>query len=151
MSAKFPRGGEQTHSQPSVYLKEDDIARVLNVSPRVVSRPLKEHREREAVFEKRKRSTSILEYTELLLKHYGTWCFIWRPQDTVTGPLNSGVRPPLDSLDGQNMVLRDYFARPHCTRVIEEYKNQHNIASLPRPSLLLDLDSQGVVMIVYLE
>ena len=45
--------------------------------------------------------------------------------------LESGVRSPLDSLDGQNMVLRDDVARPHCTRIIEEYKNQLNIASLP--------------------
>ena len=54
--------------------------------------------------------------------------------------LESGVKPPLDSLDGQNMVLRDDIARPHCTRIIEEYKNQQNIASLPRPSLLPDLN-----------
>ena len=68
----------------------------------------------------------------------------------VTGTLNaqkyqdeileSGVRSPLDSLDGQNMVLRDDIARPHCTRIIEEYKNQQNIASLPRPSLLPDMN-----------
>ena len=68
----------------------------------------------------------------------------------VTGTLNaqkyqdkileSGVRSPLDSLDGQNMVLRDEIARLHCTRIIKEYKNQQNIASLPRPSLLLDLN-----------
>ena len=36
--------------------------------------------------------------------------------------LESGVRPHLDSLDGQNMVLRDDIPRPHCTRIIEEYK-----------------------------
>ena len=70
--------------------------------------------------------------------------------NVVTGTLNSqkyqdqilesGVKPPLDSLHGHNMVLRDDIARPpHCTRIIEEYKNQQNIASLPRPSLLLDL------------
>ena len=57
----------------------------------------------------------------------------------VTGTLNaqryqneileSGVRSPLDSLDGQNMVLRDDIARPHCTRIIEECKNQQNIAT----------------------
>ena len=68
----------------------------------------------------------------------------------VTGTLNSqknqdqilefGVRPPLDSLDGQNMVLGDDIARSHCTRIIEEYKNQQNIASLPRRSLLPDLN-----------
>ena len=54
--------------------------------------------------------------------------------------LESGVRSPLDSLDGQNMVLRDNIARPHCTRIMEEYKNQQNIASLPLPSLLLDFN-----------
>ena len=67
----------------------------------------------------------------------------------VTGTLNaqnyqdeileSGVRSPLDSLDGQNMALRDDIARPHCTRIIKEYKNQQNIASLPLPSLVPDL------------
>ena len=68
----------------------------------------------------------------------------------VTGTLNaqkyqdeileSGVRSPLDSLNGQNMVLRDNIARPHCTCIIEEYKNQQNIASLPWPSLFPDLN-----------
>ena len=68
----------------------------------------------------------------------------------VTGTLNaqkyqdeileSGVRSPLDSLDGQIMVLRDDIARPHCTRIIEEYKNQQNITSLPWSSLLRDLN-----------
>ena len=68
----------------------------------------------------------------------------------VTGTLNSqkyqnqileyGVRSLLDSLDGQNMVLRDDIARPHCTRIIKEYKNQQNIASIPRLSLLPDLN-----------
>ena len=67
----------------------------------------------------------------------------------VTGTLNaqkyqdeileSGVKSPLDSLDDQNMVLRDDIARSHCTRIIEEYKNQQNIARVPRPSLLPDL------------
>ena len=48
----------------------------------------------------------------------------------VTGTLNaqkyqneileSGVRSPLDSLDGQNMVLWDDIIRPHCTRITEE-------------------------------
>ena len=56
------------------------------------------------------------------------------------GILESGVRSPLDSLDGQNMMLRDDIARPHCTPIIKEYKNQQNIASLPWPSLLPDLD-----------
>ena len=68
----------------------------------------------------------------------------------VTGTLNaqkyqdeileSGVRSPLDSLDGQIMVLRDDIARPHCTRIIEEYKNQQNITSLSWSSLLRDLN-----------
>ena len=68
----------------------------------------------------------------------------------VTGTLNPqkyqdeilifGFRSYLDSLDGQNNVLRYDIARPHCTRIIEEYKNQQNIASLPRPSVLLDLN-----------
>ena len=68
----------------------------------------------------------------------------------VTGTLNSqkyqdqilesGVRPLLDSLDGQKMVLGDEIATPHCTRIIEEYKNQQSIASLPWPSLLPDLN-----------
>ena len=68
----------------------------------------------------------------------------------VTGTLNSqkyqveilepGFRPHMDSLDAQNMVLRYDIARPHCTRIFEEYKNQQNIASLPRPSLLPDLN-----------
>ena len=53
--------------------------------------------------------------------------------NVVTGTLNaqkyqdeileSGVRSPLDSLDGQNMVLRDDIARSHCTRISEEYIN----------------------------
>ena len=54
--------------------------------------------------------------------------------------LESSVRSPLDSLESQNMVLRDDIARPHCTRIIEGYKNQQNIASLPRQSFLLDLN-----------
>ena len=37
--------------------------------------------------------------------------------------LESGARVPLDSLDGQNLMLRDDIARPQCTRIIEEYKN----------------------------
>ena len=54
--------------------------------------------------------------------------------------LESGARLPLDSLDCQNMVLRDAIASHHCTRIIQEYKNQQNIASLPPPSLLPDLN-----------
>ena len=69
----------------------------------------------------------------------------------VTGTLNaqkyldeilvSSVRSPLDSLDGQNIVLRDGIARPHCTRIIEKYKKKkQNIVSLPGPILLSDLN-----------
>ena len=64
----------------------------------------------------------------------------------VTGTLNaqkcqeeileSVVRSHLDSLDGQNTVLRDDTARPHCARIIKEYKNQQNIASPPWQGLL---------------
>ena len=56
-------------------MKQDDIARVLNVSQSVVSILLKEHRESGSI-RKTKRSTLILECMELLLKHYGTWCSI---------------------------------------------------------------------------
>ena len=56
-------------------MKQHDIARVLNVSQHVVSRPLKEHRESGSIT-KRKQSTLILECKELLLKHYGTGCII---------------------------------------------------------------------------
>ena len=56
-------------------MKQDDIARVLNRSQSVVSRPLKEHRESGSIT-KRKQSTLILECQELYLKHYGTWCII---------------------------------------------------------------------------
>ena len=56
-------------------MNQDDIARALNVSQSVVSRPLKEHRE-SGIIQKSKRSTLILECKELLLKHYGTWCII---------------------------------------------------------------------------
>ena len=56
-------------------MKQDDIARVLNVPQSVASRPLKEHGECGSI-SKRKQSTLILEYKELLMKHYGTWCII---------------------------------------------------------------------------
>ena len=56
-------------------MKQDDSARVLNVSQSVVSRPFKERRESGSI-RKRKRSTLIFECKELLLKHYGTWCII---------------------------------------------------------------------------
>ena len=67
-----------------VGMKQDDVARSLNVSQGVVSRPLKEHRDSGSIT-KRKRSTLIIECKELLLKHYGTWCIFWRTHDTVKG------------------------------------------------------------------
>ena len=54
--------------------------------------------------------------------------------------LETGVRSPLNSLDGQNMVLRGDIARPYCTRIIKEYKDQQNITSLAWPSLLPGLN-----------
>ena len=56
-------------------MKQNDIARVLNVSQSVASRPLKELRDSGSIT-KRKRSTLTLECKELLLKHCGTWCII---------------------------------------------------------------------------
>ena len=50
-------------------MKQDNIARVFNVSQSVVSRPLKELRESGDIT-KRKQSTLILECKVLLLKHY---------------------------------------------------------------------------------
>ena len=94
-------------------MKQYYIARVLNVSQSVVSRPLKEHRESGSIT-KRKWSTLILQCKKLLLKHYATWCIICHHMiqlNVVTGTLNaqkyqdeileSSVRSPLDSLDGQ--------------------------------------------------
>ena len=52
-------------------MKQDDIARVLNVSQSVVSITLKEHRESCSI-----RKTKRSECMELLLKHYDTWCSI---------------------------------------------------------------------------
>ena len=63
-----------------------------------------------------------------------------KAQKYQDGILESDVRSPLDSLDGQNMVPRDDVARPHCTRIIEEYENQQNLARVSRLSLLPDLN-----------
>ena len=49
--------------------------------------------------------------------------------------VESEVRPSLNSLECQNMVLQDDTARPQRARIFEEYKNLQNIASLPLPSL----------------
>ena len=64
----------------------------------------------------------------------------------VTETLNSQkyqdeILESLDSIVGQSMVLQDDIARFHCSRIIKEYKNQQNIASLPRSSLLSALNS----------
>ena len=56
-------------------MQQGDIASVLNMSQRVVSRSLKEHKESGSI-RKPKRSTLIFECKELLLSHYGTWCII---------------------------------------------------------------------------
>ena len=56
-------------------MKQDDVARVLNVSQSVVSRPSKEHRESGRI-RKRKRPTFIFDCKELLLKLYGTLIII---------------------------------------------------------------------------
>ena len=61
----------------------------------------------------------------------------YQDQDQI---LKSGVKQPLDWLDGQNMVLRDDIARSHFTRIIEEYKNQQKIASLQWQSLWPELN-----------
>ena len=129
-------------------LKQDDILRVLNVSQSVISRPLKEHRV--SVLEKGNRlyidSWEQGIATEALW-YKCTWCIIWWPHDTVKSgywdqdqTLEYDVRPTLDSLDGQNMVLRNDIARPHFPRIIEELKKQQNISSLPWPSLLSGLN-----------
>ena len=70
--------------------------------------------------------------------------------NVVTGTLNaqkyqdeileSGVRSNLESLDGQNMVLRDGIADLTVLASWRNTKNQQYIASLPRPSLLPDLN-----------
>ena len=54
--------------------------------------------------------------------------------------LESGVRLPLDSPYGQNMVLRHDIARTHCTRIIDEYKNQQNTACLQPAELVAGLE-----------
>ena len=54
--------------------------------------------------------------------------------------LESDVRPSLNSLECHNMVLQYDNARPQRARIIEEYRNLQNIASLPLPSLSPDLN-----------
>ena len=127
-------------------MKQDDIARVLNVSQNFVNRPLKEHRENGGIT-KRKRSTflsagiavrgALSDDHMIQLKVVTGTLNFQKYQDDI---LESGVRSPLDSLDGQDMVLRGDIAIPHCTRIIEEYKNQQNITSLTRLSLLSNLN-----------
>ena len=50
------------------------------------------------------------------------------------------VRPFINSPEGQNFVCQDDNARIHRAGIIEEYKNQHNVDSLPWPSLSPDLN-----------
>ena len=71
----------------------------------------------------------VLSDDHLIQLEVVTWTF--NAQKNLDEILESGVRYPLGLLDCQNMVLRDD---------IEEYKNQQNIASVPRPSLLPDLN-----------
>ena len=64
MFDKFKKKKEDRMCRMAIWnagMKQDDIARVLNVSQSVVSRPLKEHRERVTVLRKGKQSTLILE------------------------------------------------------------------------------------------
>ena len=82
------------------------------------------------------------------------WCIFLRSHAAVGGRkgtlnsqkyhgeiLESDVRPSLNSLESQNMVLQDDNARPQRARIIKEYKNLQNIASLPLPNLSSDLNS----------
>ena len=61
-----------------------------------------------------------------------------RCRDEILEPV---VRPFLNSPEGQNMILQDDNARPHRARIIDDNKNQHNIASLPWPSFSPDLNT----------
>ena len=63
--------------------------------------------------------------------------------------LESDVRPSLNSLECQNMVLKDDNARPQWVRIFEDYKNLQNIASLPLPSLSLDLNLNHIEHLLY--
>ena len=94
-------------------MKQYDIARVFNVSQSVVSRPLKEHREIGSI---RKKKTVYIDSSvqgivirgalsddhTIQLKVVTETLDSQNLQDEI---LESGVRPPLDSVDGQNMVF----------------------------------------------
>ena len=54
--------------------------------------------------------------------------------------LESDVRPSLNSLECQNMVLQYDNARPQRAPIIEEYRNLQIIASLPLQSMSPDLN-----------
>ena len=54
--------------------------------------------------------------------------------------LGNDVRISLNSPECQSVVLEDDNTRSQRARIIEEYKNLQNIASLPLPSLSPDLD-----------
>ena len=58
-------------------------------------------------------------------------------RDKILEPI---VRPFLESPNGEGMSFQDDNARHHRARVIDDYKNAHNIKSIPRPSLSPDLN-----------
>ena len=73
-------------------MKQDDIARVLNVSQSAVSRPLKDHRESGNI-RKRKLSTLILECKDCcrsIMVRGGKGCYWDFELSNVPGP-NSGI------------------------------------------------------------
>ena len=133
-------------------MKQVDIAGALNVSQTVVSRLLKKHRETGS-FKNSTRSTLILGCMGLLLKRHGVWCIFLRPHAAVGGSTRdfefsivpgrkqeNDVRPSLNSPECQSVVLEDDNTKSQRARIIEEYKNLQNIASLPLPSLSPDLN-----------
>ena len=102
---------------------------------------------------KKKRSTLSIECKGLLLKRNGMWCISYdhmlqleqvngtlSPQKYLDEILEYDVRPSLNSLECQSMVLQDDNEKPQRARIIEEYKNLKKIASFPLPSLSPDLN-----------
>ena len=84
-------------------MKQNDIARVLNVSQSAVKRPLKEHRESGSITKRNVRGALSDDHLIQLKVVTGT-LNAQKYQDEI---LESGVRSPLDSLDGQITVLQD--------------------------------------------
>ena len=101
-------------------MKQDDIARVLNVSQSVVSRPLKEHRESVSIT-KRKRSTLIQECKELFspyLTGLRLFCDSWRQTSRV------GCK----AVSKQSPVIRNFLAsvakwRKVVAKILNMFKN----------------------------